>query len=257
MKNRFEDFLALHKNTKPLFLGNVWNVQSAKAFEQQKFKAIATSSAAVAESLGYADGQEMSIDEYMFIIKRISASSSIPFSVDLEAGYGNTVTEICNNIAELYNIGVSGINIEDSIIADGKRSMENVEHFTKKLQQICRQLNAERIKMFINVRSDSFLLNLPNALDEALSRIRAYQETGVHGLFLPCITKIQDIEKVVKSSKLPVNVMCMPGLPDFEQLQNAGVKRISIGPFLYKKTYGQLEESIGKITDENRFDSLF
>src|ERR1700720_3245503 len=156
MKRKFEDFSSLHKNSEPLLIGNVWNVQSAKIFEQQKFKALATSSAAVAETLGYADGQEMSLEEYLFIIKHITSSISIPLSVDLEAGYGDTPAQICHNIAQLYSVGVSGINIEDSIVVDGKRSIENAEVFAEKLRHIVKLLNADNIEVFINIRSDSF-----------------------------------------------------------------------------------------------------
>lgn len=111
--------------------------------------------------------------------------------------------------------------------------------------------------MFINVRSDSFFLGLPNALDDALSRVELYQDTGVHGLFFPCITNIKDIIKVTENSKLPVNVMGMPGLPDFNQLKEVGVKRISMGPFLNKNIYQQMEFSIRKIIADGNFSHLF
>lgn len=257
MKNRFEDFLALHKNSEALLVANVWNAQSARIFEQKNIKAIATSSQAVAETLGYADGEAMDIEEYMLIVKRIATSVSIPFSVDLEAGYGNTTEQICNNISRLYSMGVSGINIEDSVVINGQRTIVDAETFAQKLKSICNQLNSAGVKMFINVRSDSFLLGLPNALDDALSRINLYQHTGVHGLFFPCVTNISDIEKITERSKLPVNVMCMPNLPNFEQLQNAGVKRISVGPFLNMNIYKGLENSIEKIVTEGSFSSLF
>jgi 2-methylisocitrate lyase-like PEP mutase family enzyme len=257
MKNRFEDFLALHQQTEPLLLANVWNVQSAKAFEQKQFKAIATSSAAVAETLGYADGEGMNIEEYIFIINRIASSVSIPLSVDLEAGYGSTPEEISSVIGRLYEMGVSGINIEDSIVTGGKRYIVNAGEFAEKLRRIAQLLDAAGVSMFINVRTDCFLLGLPNALDEALSRISAYQNTGIHGLFLPCIESIADIARVTQHSKLPVNVMCIPGLPGFSALQNAGVKRISMGPFLNKNVYQQIETAVEKIVKEGSFDSLF
>ncbi|HEY4325413.1 MAG TPA: isocitrate lyase/phosphoenolpyruvate mutase family protein, partial [Mucilaginibacter sp.] len=155
MKNRFEDLLALHKNAEPLLIGNAWNAQSAKIFEQQKFKVIGTSSAAVAESLGYADGQEMSLETYLFIVERIAASVSAILTVDLEAGYGDTPEQIAANIARLYNIGVSGINIEDSIVVDGKRIITDAAAFAEKLKQVIRLLKNENIDMFINLRSDS------------------------------------------------------------------------------------------------------
>ncbi|MBB6109011.1 isocitrate lyase/PEP mutase family protein [Mucilaginibacter lappiensis] len=257
MKNKFEAFLSLHQQAEPLIIGNAWNVQSAKVFEQKNFKAIATSSLSVAETLGYEDGQDMNFEDYLFVVKRIAASVSLPFSVDLEGGYGDTTEQIVGNIIQLYHLGVSGINIEDSVVVNGQRSIENAEIFAEKLRRICALLNAENIKIFINVRSDSFLLGLPNALEDALSRINLYQNTGVHGLFFPCITQIPDMQQVTQSSKLPINVMCVPGLPNFEQLQQAGIKRISIGPFLNKSVYQKMGATIDQMVEEGSFDNLF
>lgn len=257
MQNKFDAFVALHQQAAPLLVGNVWDVQSARVFEQQKFAAIATSSAAVAETLGYADGQALSLDEYLFVVKHIAAAVSIPFSVDLEAGYGNTPTEIYNNIVQLHNLGVAGINIEDSVVVNGKRNIEDAGVFAEKLTHIMKLLRANHIDMFINVRSDCFLLGLPNALEEALARTALYQNTGVHGLFFPCITKTTHIANVTAHTTLPVNVMCLPGLPDFKQLQQAGVKRISMGPFVNKKMYQSMTAIVETIVTEGSFASLF
>lgn len=257
MKNKFEAFLALHQQSEPLLIGNAWNVQSARVFEQKNFKAIATSSLSVAETLGYEDGQDMSFEDYLFVVKRIAASVSLPFSVDLEGGYGDTPGQIAGNIIQLYNLGVSGINLEDSVVVNGQRSIENAAIFAEKLTRICELLNAENIKIFLNVRSDSFLLGLPNALEDALTRIDLYQNTGVHGLFFPCVSQTSDMQKLTQSSKLPINVMCIPGLPNFKQLQEAGVKRISIGPFLNKAIYQKMGASIDQVNEEDSFGSLF
>jgi 2-methylisocitrate lyase-like PEP mutase family enzyme len=257
MRNKFEEFVALHQTAEPVLIGNAWNVASAKAFEQQKFKAVGTSSAAVAASLGYEDGQQMSLNEYMFIIKRIAESVSVPFTVDFESGYGNSHEEICYNIRKLYALGVAGVNLEDSVVENGIRSIIEPELFAAKIRKITERLKAEHIQMFINIRSDSFLLGLPDAFEDALKRINLYQETGVQGLFFPCVTKISDIERITAVSRLPVNVMCMPDLPGFEQLQQAGVKRISVGPFLFSTLYDKLNTSIEQIVKEKSFSNLF
>jgi 2-methylisocitrate lyase-like PEP mutase family enzyme len=257
MKNRFEELLALHHNGDVLHIGNVWSAQSAKIYQSQTFKVIGTSSAAVADSLGFADGEGMSFDDYLFVIKRILAATNTILTVDLEFGYGNTAEEISSNITRLYELGVSGINIEDSVMTDGKRTITDANDFAEKLKQVTGLLNAAGVQMFINVRSDSFLLGLPNALEDALTRIAAYQQTGVHGLFFPCVTDIADIEKLTATSTLPINVMCVPGLPSFDQLQKAGVKRISAGPFVNMNVYKNLEATIAKIQSEGSFASLF
>src|SRR3569833_2590801 len=113
MDNKFEVFAALHKSAEPLLIGNAWDAASAIAFGKQGVKAIGTSSAAVAGALGCADGEEMSLDEYLLIIRRIVASVTVSVTVDLEGGYGKSVETICQNIHLLYNLGVAGINIED------------------------------------------------------------------------------------------------------------------------------------------------
>jgi 2-methylisocitrate lyase-like PEP mutase family enzyme len=111
--------------------------------------------------------------------------------------------------------------------------------------------------MFINVRCDAFLLGLPNPVDEAIKRLLLYQKTGIHGLFFPCITGLSDIQAITKVSTLPVNVMCMPNLPDFKQLQEAGVKRISLGNFVNQSVYSYLENSVKTIVKDGNFKSLF
>jgi 2-methylisocitrate lyase-like PEP mutase family enzyme len=257
MKNRFDELLALHHDKDILHVGNVWNAQSAKVYEKQGLKVVGTSSAAVAESLGFADGEEMSIEDYLFVIQRILASTKAILTVDFEAGYGRSADEISSNIKRLYDLGVSGINIEDSLVTDGKRNIVDAKVFAEKLRQVIEQLNRDDVKMFINLRSDSFLLGLPNALEDALERVAIYEGIGVHGLFFPCITRISDIKKITAVSKLPVNVMCMPDLPSFDELQKAGVRRVSDGPFLNTHIYKVLDDAMSRINAENSFASLF
>jgi 2-methylisocitrate lyase-like PEP mutase family enzyme len=257
MKNLSQAFKELHQGADPLLIGNVWNVQSAKVFEKLGFKAIATSSAAVAETLGYQDGQEMSFDEYVFIVKRIVKTTSLPVSVDLESGYGKTSAEIAKNILHLHDIGVVGINIEDSGIVSGKRIIADAGEFANMMKEVVDLVNGKAHRVFINLRSDAFLLGMTDPVNEAKRRIALFEKIGVNGLFLPCITVLSDIEAIVSASKLPLNVMCMPALPGFEELKQAGVKRISMGNFLNKTVYQTLELQTKAILDRQSFSSLF
>jgi 2-methylisocitrate lyase-like PEP mutase family enzyme len=252
-----KQFRTLHQQTEPLLLGNVWNVPSAVIFEKQQYKAIATSSMAIAETLGYQDGEQMPFDEYLLIIKRIKASTTIPLSVDLEAGYGETEEEIVKNIQLLHDLGIAGINIEDSVVNVSGRVIVSADSFAKKLAGITTRLKALSIDIFINVRCDAFLLSLPNACDEAINRIKHYEKSGANGIFLPCITAIEDIKTTVNCTRLPVNVMCMPGLPDFEVLRSLGVERISMGSFLNDAVYKKAAVMAQNIIREGNFSSLF
>lgn len=257
MEPVFKLFKELHNQEEPLLLGNAWNVQSAKVFEKLKFNAIGTSSAAVAETLGYKDGEYMPFEEYFFVIKRIKESTSIPLTVDLEAGYGKTNEEIAQNIKRLHTLGIAGINIEDSIVRNSAREIVSAENFAEKLAGITNHLKAENIDIFINVRCDAFLLNLPGARAEAIKRMAVYEKTNIHGIFLPCITEVEDIKATINSTKLPVNVMCMPTLPDFDVLKSLKVKRISMGNFINGSVYKKLEELTQSVVKEKNFSALF
>jgi 2-methylisocitrate lyase-like PEP mutase family enzyme len=257
MSSNFEQFKALHHQQEPLVLGNAWDVQSATVLEKLGIKAIGTSSAAVAGTLGYNDGENMPFDEYFFLIKRIKSSVSVPLSVDLEAGYGKTEEAIVQNIQRLHELGVAGINIEDTIVDGNGRSIMPADRFAGKMKNITARLAQLGIDIFINLRSDAFLLGLPDAGKEAVQRIKAYEHTGVHSIFLPCITAVDDIKAAVAATQLPVSVMCMPGLPDFRTLQSLGIKRISMGNFVHGTLYKKMEEITGDIISEGSFSGLF
>ncbi|WP_420574734.1 isocitrate lyase/PEP mutase family protein [Kordia sp.] len=251
------DFKTLHHQEKPLLIHNVWDVTSAKIAATQNAQAIGTSSSAIAALLGYNDGEEISFSELAYMVKRIVANTKLPLSVDLEAGYSRNASEIIHHIKELINIGVVGINIEDSIIVNGKRSLVAAESFSKLLSEIIDQLEKDNLQIFINVRIDTFLLGVVNTLEATKRRIKLYEKAGVSGIFIPCIEQESAIKQMVESTKLPINVMSMPKLPNFETLQNLGVKRISMGNFLFDAMYAQLEKITAQIISDQSFKSIF
>ncbi len=257
MMSLFEKFVELHTSESPLILGNVWNVQSAKVFEKLKFKAIGTSSAAIANSLGYEDGENISFEEYFYLVKRISENTSLPLSVDIESGYSDDVDVILSNIIKLVEIGVVGINIEDSVLKKSTRSILSAEMFTNKLKKICNKLEQKEIKIFVNVRTDVYLLNLKNKLNEAKKRIRLYETANINGIFIPGMINQEEIKEVVNSTELPINVMCMPNLPSFNILSDIGIKRISMGNFINSFVYTQMEKKVNEIIRNQNFNSLF
>lgn len=199
----------------------------------------------------------MPFSDLLFIVDKIRKSVALPLSVDLEFGYGNTASEIANNIMSLVKLGVVGINIEDSIIVNGTRKLQDSILFAQLIQDVKNSLIHQNISIFINVRCDAFLLNIPNALKVASERIKDYEQAGADGIFLPCITAESDISAIGLITKLPLNVMCMQKLPDFETLKNLGVKRISMGNFLNDYAYTSVEKMTSTILSEQSFKALF
>ncbi|WOH37801.1 isocitrate lyase/phosphoenolpyruvate mutase family protein [Thalassotalea fonticola] len=250
------NFKNLHKQNTPLIICNVWDAASAKTAEKLNFKAIGTSSAAIANMLGYVDGEQMNFAELVYIVKRILASTSLPLTVDIEAGFSRNPTEIAAHIKTLADLGVVGINIEDSIVTNG-RTLLNAADFAKDLSVIKQLLKENEVNIFINVRTDPFLLGRNNALMETKERIKRYESVGIDGIFVPCITNESDISVVVNHTTLPINVMCMPDLPDFNALKKLNVKRISMGNFVFDSLSDRFEDALGSIVESQSFKPVF
>lgn len=247
MSTTFERFKQLHQSSELLLLPNAWNAKSAKVAEEQSFQAIATSSAAVAESLGYPDGEGMPFSDYLFIIRRMLSAIQVPLTVDMEMGYGRTPEEVVVNLMLLAELGVVGVNVEDSRIEGGNRILGDATIFARHLQFLKKALRAEGLDLFINVRSDAYLLSVPDKEAESIRRINIYEEAGADGIFLPCISKVEDIASAVEATKLPLNVMSLPALPSLDVLSELGVKRVSLGPFLFTKVYRDLSRVLEEV----------
>lgn len=256
MASKFETFKSLHRGEEVFILPNAWDAQSAIIFQENNYKAVGTSSAAVASSLGYADGEGMPFFEYLLIVKRIVSSVNIPVTIDMEMGFGKNTDEIWSNVQRLIEAGVVGINIEDSVIDKGVRSLGDSDKFTKTLEFIKTRLSQSNQSLFINVRCDTFLLNLSNKETETPKRVKLYESAGADGIFLPCIKEESDIEKAVVATKLPLNVMVFPGLPSVRKMSELGVKRLSMGPFLHGKTYARATELAKEVIESNSIISI-
>lgn len=256
MASSFQKFKVLHGSNELFLLPNAWDARSAILFQENQFPAIGTSSAAVANSLGYEDGENMPFTDYLFVVRRILSSIDVPLTVDIEMGYGKDDDEIATNIVKLAGMGVAGINIEDSVMAGTKRSLKDPSSFARTIRFIRSKLEEKRLELFINVRCDTYILNVPDREQETVSRLKTYNSNGADGIFLPCISKTKDIEEAVKHSAIPLNVMCIPGIPGVQELNRLGVKRVSMGPFMFQKVYAGIGELTKAINVKQDFSPI-
>ncbi|WP_316848235.1 isocitrate lyase/phosphoenolpyruvate mutase family protein [Pedobacter psychrodurus] len=254
--NSFETFKHLHKNTAPLLIGNVWDVKSAEIFQTNGFRAIGISSQAISNALGYQDGENLPFEELLRVSKRITDMVNIPLTVDMEAGYSRNLQGILENIEKLHDCGAVGINLEDTLPGEN-RSLVAAASFAETIATVAEHIKKKKLNIFLNIRTDAFLLGLPNALEETQARAKLYHAAGADGIFVPCITDSIDIAAVVRSTSLPINVMCMPDLPGFKALESLGVKRISMGGFFFNKIYDQAGILARRIMKEQGFSSIF
>ena len=246
--NHYESFYQLHHQQAPLVIANAWNVKSALLIEKAGFDAIATSSGAIADSLGYKDGQQIPFAELLYLVKRIKASTNIPLSVDMERGYTEDLVVLNEYIQQIIDAGAVGINLED---AQGEEAYQN------KLSSINNYLLKTSQQLFINARTDAFLQKLDNPLETTIRRARRYQEAGAHGLFVTGMRDVEIIKDIVSATTLPVNVAVNSKLSSIKTLSDCGVKRISMAVNLYSAGYKKVDAMLTAIKAENSFDPLF
>lgn len=246
--NQFQSFYDLHHQAQPLVIGNAWNAKSALILENAGFMAIATSSGAIADSLGYKDGEQIPFEEMLYIVGRIMSVATIPVSVDIERGYTNDLKVLTDNIQKLIDIGISGINLEDH---------QGEEAYLKKLYAIRNYLQRTSQKLFINTRTDVFLQKLPNPEETVIVRGGLYRDAGADGLFVPGVEDTKIIKRIVTTTKMPVNVVGVSKISSVQELADCGVKRISMAGILYSAGYKKISELVTTIKAENSLATLF
>jgi 2-methylisocitrate lyase-like PEP mutase family enzyme len=227
-----ETFHSLHRKGDPLILFNAWDVATAEAIAKAS-PAVATSSAAVASALGYADGEDVPLDTVTGLVARMTAAVSVPVSIDLEAGYGDMPEAAAESVTEILKAGAIGINIEDGLFG-GKRQLVSPDRHAAKIKAVRHTAEKLGIHLFINARTDPFLLKFGSpdeCLNEAAKRAKAYADAGADGIFVPGLNNLALIEKFVQLTPLPVNIMVTQGVPEIPDLARAGVRRVSLGPW--------------------------
>jgi 2-methylisocitrate lyase-like PEP mutase family enzyme len=218
--SRAEQFRILHRAPPLLVLPNAWDVASAKAFAALLgCRAIATSSAAVARSLGWEDGEQTPPEEMLRVVERIAAAVDVPVTADLEAGYGDPPGTAVAALAA----GAAGMNLEDS---RGEREMVALEQQV----ELIRAVRAAAPELVLNARVDVFIAGA-GGLADAIERGNAYLAAGADCVY-PIVVPFEAIGSLVSGIDGPVNVVTDPASPRLEELERLGVARVTFGPRL-------------------------
>jgi 2-methylisocitrate lyase-like PEP mutase family enzyme len=229
-------FRSLHQQRgQPLVLANIWDAGGARLVASLGARAVATTSAGVAWSLGYADGNTLPFDELAHVVRGVVGAVSVPVTIDVEAGYSDDPATVVERLKPVFESGIAGINIEDGADAPGvlARKIEAIKHRTASLG----------LDLFVNVRTDVYLRNLSpddKKVAETLKRANTYQLAGADGLFVPGIKDGAQIGEVASGTELPLNVMCVPGLPRLQDLAQLNVRRLSAGSALSQALWQHL-----------------
>jgi 2-methylisocitrate lyase-like PEP mutase family enzyme len=240
MASNYETFAALHVPGDPVILYNIWDVGSALAVVAGGAKALATGSHPVADANGWPDGQKVPIDFVFANAKRIIDAVDVPLTVDFESAYSTDPGEGAANVARLKATGAVGCNFEDQVI--GGEGIYPLDLQVKRIAAIRAAVGSD---FYINARTDLFLKTqtYDDALvDQVVERGKAFAGAGASGFFVPRLADPKQIERVVREVPLPLNVIAFPGAPDKKLWADAGVARISHGPFPHRALMATLTE---------------
>lgn len=219
----------LHQGPPILVLPNAWDAASARVFELAGFPAVATTSAGIAASLGYPDGQRISRDEMLQMVRRIVEAVSVPVTADLEAGYGETAADMAATVRALLATGAVGLNLEDAR-ADG--TLYEIPAQVAKIRAVCEAGQAAGVPLVTNARTDVYLAGIgepSTRFEHAVRRLSAYREAGADCLFVPGVRDAETIGRLVQALGGPVNILATAGAPAVPELATLGVARVSVG----------------------------
>ena len=245
-------FRELHHGTKPLLLPNAWDAGSARIIESCGAEAVATSSAGLAWSRGYADGGALPVSVLLTAVSEIARVVSVPLSVDMEAGYASDPAAIAENAFALASTGAVGVNLEDG---------------TDRPEVLCERIAAAKrgaaragVDLLVNARTDVYLRALAppeRAVEEAISRGLEYREAGADGLFVPAIVDPASIRQVVAGVPLPLNVLVWARLPAVSELGKLGVRRVSAGSGIASAVHGLTRRAARQFLEGKSYETIF
>jgi len=249
-----EQLLALHRGPL-LILPNAWDAFSAALMETVGFNAIATTSAGVSWSLGYADGEKIPWHDMLAAVERIVATVKVPVTADIEGGFSSTTSDLIHRIEEIIGVGASGVNLEDGV---------GPSHEPRPLEAACDRIAAARqaaaklgVPLVINARTDIYLNagnNDPSLLDSALVRAKAYIAAGADCVYPIGLLDIGEIRRFVSELRHPVNIHGRRGTPPISVLQAAGVARVSTATTPAVFVAGVLSDAMTKLIQSGSFD---
>ena len=251
-------FRQLHRGPNVLILPNAWDVASALIFEDAGFPAIATTSAGIAYSLGYADGQHIPREEMMARIARIARAVRVPVTADIEAGYGSNVKDVAETTRELIQMGAVGMNLEDGS-GDPSSPLIGFELAVNKIKAARQAAVDARAQIVINARTDVYLLPGANPdadYSEALRRLVAFRDAGADCVFAPGLKDAETIGRLAKAVECPLNILAGPGTPSIPELAKLGVARVSVGSGPMRATLGLLRRLAEELKTSGTYSEM-
>ncbi len=234
---------------------NPWDTGSARYLQGMGFKALASTSAGYALTLGLPDNA-VSLEAMLAHLRELSAVTDIPVNADFEGGFAHDPDEVAKNVARCIETGVAGLSIEDST-GDKTNPLYNLDTAVARIRAARAAIDRAGGDVVFTGRAECFLVGRPD-LGETIKRLKAYADAGADCLYAPGIRTREQIEAVVKAvAPKPVNLL-MPANLGFTvaDVTAMGVRRISVGGTLARVGWGAVIHSAKQMLNEGKFDDF-
>jgi 2-methylisocitrate lyase-like PEP mutase family enzyme len=238
LTRKAERLRALHHTGRVLVFPNIWDPGGARMMEHLGYPAVATASASVAYALGYDDGQQITLDAMLDVVGRIAKAVQVPVTADMEWGYAVEPDDVAANMRRVLEAGVVGVNLEDSV-HEGEE-LFSVEFQCERLRAVRAMADEADIPLFVNARTDLFFPRVPGTLDEkvdaAIERAKAYLAAGADCFYPIVLGDLDALKRIYAAIRAPINVLAPTAKASLEELEEAGIARVSLGPALMRAT---------------------
>jgi len=257
-KAKAEAFRNMHHGPGILVLTNAWDAASARVLEEVGVQAIATTSAGVAFSLGYPDGQRIRREEMAAAVSRIVRAVSVPVTADMEGGYGVTEEAAASTVRAVIEAGAIGLNLEDAT-GDPERPVLDADAHAARIRAARQAADSQGIHVVINARTDIYLKSVgepASRLNESIRRGNLYVEAGADCVFVPGATDPATIESLCREIAGPVNIIAIKGVPPIHELGRLGVKRVSVGSGLMRAAMTLVRKAAAELLESGTYSSF-
>jgi 2-methylisocitrate lyase-like PEP mutase family enzyme len=251
-------FHGLHASGTVLALPNAWDVASACVTVAAGAKAVATTSAGVAWSLGAADGDTLDRSLAVELIARVCAAVDVPVTADIETGFGDTPDEVAETIKLVLGAGAVGVNIEDAYPTDSG-PLRDIAEQADRYAAARAAADEAGIALFINARTDTYLRAVgdeDSRLAATVERALAYLAAGASGIFVPGVHDLTVIKTLVAEIPAPINIMVRPGTPTIAELAGVGVARASLGAAIAEAAYAVARRATLELLSTGTYESV-
>jgi 2-methylisocitrate lyase-like PEP mutase family enzyme len=250
--DRARSFRQLHQSG-CFVIPNPWDAGSARALARLGFKALATTSAGFAWSIGKRD-RHAPLDDILAHLQTLAASVDVPVSADFEGGLAVDPEGVAANVARAVGTGIAGLSIEDST-GDPARPLYEFALAIDRIRAARRAIDASGTEAVLTGRSEGFVAGRPD-LAETIRRLVAYAEAGADCLYAPGIKSMSDVKTLVAAvAPKPVNVLGV-GFASVAELADAGVRRISVGGALARSAWTGFLAAANEIAANGTFGNL-